>query len=93
MTVRKQKSTGEIIFPIVSLINKSNKFQYIYYKIGEVLREFDNDGVQTKQRIREPSQADTRRPEIDDSRDTKRKGGGKRINKTPDFFQDDNVIR
>ena len=65
MAVRKQTSTGEIIFVVVSLIDRSNKFEDSYYKIGDELREFDNDGLQPKQRIWEPSQADSRLPGID----------------------------
>ena len=53
MAVRKQTSAGEIIFSIVNLIGKSNKFEDSYYKIGDELREFDNDRVQFKHRIRE----------------------------------------
>ena len=51
LAVRKQTSTGEIIFVVVSLIDRSNKFEDSYYKIGDELREFDNDGLQPKQRI------------------------------------------
>ena len=45
LAVRKQTSAGEIIFSIVNLIDKSNKFEDSYYKIGDELREFDNDRV------------------------------------------------
>ena len=37
LAVTKETSTGEIIFSIVSLIGKSNKFEDIYYKIGDEL--------------------------------------------------------
>ena len=53
LVVRKQTSTGEIIFSIVNLIDKSSKFKDSYYKIGDELREFDNDRVQFKHRIQE----------------------------------------
>ena len=51
MGVRKQTLAGEIIVSIVILIDKSNKFEDSYYKIGDELREFDNDRVQCKHRI------------------------------------------
>ena len=35
LAVGKQTSTGEIIFSIVYLIDKSNKFEDSYYKIGD----------------------------------------------------------
>ena len=53
LVVRKQTSTGKIIFSIVNLIDKSNKFEDSFYKIGNELRKFDNDRVQFKHRIRE----------------------------------------
>ena len=77
MDVRKQTLIRKLIFSIVSLIDKSNKFEDSYYKIGDELREFDNVGLQPKQRIWEPSQADTRQPGTDGSRSTKRKGDWK----------------
>ena len=49
--VRKQTLAGEIIVSIVILIGKSNKFEDSYYKIGDELREFDNNRVQCKHRI------------------------------------------
>ena len=52
LAVRKQTLTGEIIFSIVNLVDKSNKFEYSYYKIGNELREFNNGRVQFKHRIR-----------------------------------------
>ena len=53
LAIRKQIPTGEIIFSIVNLIDKSNKTKDIYYNIGDELSEFDNDRVQFKHRIRE----------------------------------------
>ena len=58
LTIRKQTSTGEIIFSIVNLIDKSNKIKDIYYDIGDELSEFDNDRVLFKRRIREFNQSD-----------------------------------
>ena len=58
LAIRKQTSTGEIIFSIVNLIDKSNKTKNIYYNIGNELNEFDNDRVQFKHRIRELNQSD-----------------------------------
>ena len=73
LAIRKPTSTSEIIFFIVSLIGKSKKFEDNYYKISNELREFDNEGLQPKQKIPEPSQADTRQPETDGSRGAERK--------------------
>ena len=53
LAVRKQTSAGEIIFSIVNLVDKSNKFEDSYYKTGDELRELHNDRVQFKHRIRE----------------------------------------
>ena len=54
MAVRKQTSAGKIIFSIVNLIDKSNKLEGSYYKIGDELREFDNDrGDANRQRATE----------------------------------------
>ena len=44
--VREKTSADEIIFSIVSLIDKSNKFEDSHYKISDKLREFNNDGIQ-----------------------------------------------
>ena len=60
MAVRKQRSTGEITFSIVNLTDKSNKFKDIYYKIRDELREFGNDRVQFKHKIRELDQKNTK---------------------------------
>ena len=48
LAVRKETSANEIVFSIVSLMDKSNRFEYIYYKLGDELREFDDDRVQPK---------------------------------------------
>ena len=45
LAVRKQTSTGKIIFSVVNLIDKSNKFENSCYKIGDELREFDNESL------------------------------------------------
>ena len=37
LAVRKETSTGEIIFSIANLIDKSNKFEDSYYKLGDKL--------------------------------------------------------
>ena len=47
-----QTSTDAIIFSIVNLIDKLNKYKDIYSKIGDELREF-NDVTMSKSRIRE----------------------------------------
>ena len=43
LAVRKQTSKGELFFSIVKSIDKSSKFEDSYYKLGDKLREFDND--------------------------------------------------
>ena len=48
------------MFSNVNLIDKSNKFEDNYYKIGDKLREFDNDRVEFKHRIRELDQRNTK---------------------------------
>ena len=58
LAIRKQTLTGEIIFSIVNLIDKSNKTKDIYYDIGDELSEFDNDRVLFKRRIRKFNQSD-----------------------------------
>ena len=56
LAVRKETSANEIIFSIFSLIDKSNRFEDNYHIISDGLREFDNDRIQLKPRIREISQ-------------------------------------
>lgn len=52
---------GEIIFSTVNLIDKVSKLEDSYYKLGYEIREFDNDRIQFKHRIREFDQGDTDR--------------------------------
>ena len=52
---------GEIIFSTVNLIDKVSKLEDSYYKLSYELREFDNDRIQFKHRIREFDQGDTDR--------------------------------
>ena len=52
VAVRKQTSADAIIFFIVNLIDKSNRYEDIYFKIGDELREFNNVSTQSEQRIR-----------------------------------------
>ena len=84
LAVRIETSANEIVLSIVSLIDKSNKFKNSYYKIGDELREFDDDRIQPKQRTREPSQTDGRRTRADDSDRRKKECGRQRqISKRP----------
>ena len=46
LSVRIQTSTDAIIFSIVNLIDKSNDYKDIYYKVGDELREFNNVSIQ-----------------------------------------------
>ena len=57
LAVRKQTSTDGIIFPIVDLIDKSNKYENTYFKVGDELREFNNVSIQPEQRIRRVSES------------------------------------
>ena len=61
MTVTKQTLTEVILFSIVNLIDKSNKYKDIYFKIGDELREFNDVTIQSESRIREPSEGDADR--------------------------------
>ena len=67
LAVRKETSANKIIFSIVSLIDKSNRFEDNYYKIGDELREFDNDRIQRKPRNQELRQKDNKQTRTDDS--------------------------
>ena len=57
MAVRKQTSADAIIFSILNLIDKSNRYEDIYFKIGDELREFNNVSIQSEQRIRRTSES------------------------------------
>ena len=67
LAVRKETSSNKIIFFIFSLIDKSNRFEDNYYKIGDELRELDNDRIQLNTRIRELSQTNDKLTRTDDS--------------------------
>ena len=86
MAVRKQTSTGEIIFSIVNVIDKSNKFEDSFYKLDDELREFHNDRVQFKHRIQEldPTNTTSRQSGAGRKNDSNRKP--RRISKKPTFF-------
>ena len=51
LSVRIQTSTDAIIFSMVNLIDKSNDYKDIYYKVGDELREFNNVSIQPEQRL------------------------------------------
>ena len=55
LAVRKETCANKTIFSMVNLIDKSNRFEDNYYKIGDELRGFDNGRIQLKSRIREHS--------------------------------------
>ena len=78
-----------MIFPIVILTNKSNKFEDSYYKIGNKLREFGNDRVQFKHRIREFDQGHANRPKVTGTNRRNDNGTGekpRRISRKPRFL-------
>ena len=53
--------TDAITFTIVNLIDKSNKYKDIHFKIGDELREVNDVTAQPESRIREPSEGDADR--------------------------------
>ena len=77
LAVRKWISADEIIFSIVNLIDQSNKFEDTCYKIDNELREFDNDRVQFKHRIREFGQGTANRPKAAETNGRNDNGAGK----------------
>ena len=85
LAVTKETSTGEIIFSIVSLIGKSNKFEDIYYKIGDKLREYEN---LVKQALDDQKQMIV---EVLKERKTVKSNEESAI--SPNFFQDNNAIK
>ena len=89
LAVRNQTSTKEIISSIANLIDISNKFKNSYYKVDDVLTEFDNGRVQPEYRIRKFYQSNTKIPRTPET------GGGnnnatqrkqRRIIKKPRFL-------
>ena len=86
LAVKKETSVIEIFFSIVSLIDKLNRFEDLYYKLGDELREFDDERVQPKSRVRELSEADNRRPTDDSDRRKKQRNKHERISKKPRFL-------
>ena len=86
LAVKKETSAIEIVFSIVSLIDKLNRFEDLYYKLGDELREFDDERVQPKSRARKLSEADNRRPTDDSDRRKKQRNKHERISKKPRFL-------
>ena len=86
LAVKKETSVIEIFFSIVSLIDKLNRFEDLYYKLGDELREFDDERVQPKSRVRKLSEADNRRPTDDSDRRKKQRNKHERISKKPRFL-------
>ena len=86
LAVKKETSAIEIFFSIVSLIDKLNRFEDLYYKLGDELREFDDERVQPKSRVRKLSEADNRRPTDDSDRRKKQRNKHERISKKPRFL-------
>ena len=86
LAVKKETSAIEIVFSIVSLIDKLNRFEDLYYKLGDELREFDDDRVQPKSRVRKLSQADNRGATDDSDRRKKQRNKHGRISKKPRFL-------
>ena len=71
LVVRKETSANEIAFSILNLIDKSNRFKDINYKLRDQLREFDKGRFQPKSTVRKLSEADIRQPTGDTDRGKK----------------------
>ena len=69
LAVRKRIPDREIAFSIVSLINRSDNSEDIYYKLGDELIEFKDRKLQPKQRVRGASKTDDRTKSISPFRD------------------------
>ena len=60
LAVRKQTSSAtEIIFPIVNIIDKTNRNNAIYSDINDEFSDFKNDNVQYKRSVRRISEGST----------------------------------
>ena len=82
----EKKSLGnETEFSIANLINKSNKFEDIYYNIGEELREFENVRIYPEQRIQKLDKTDDMRPAHDRGKE-KQHDNNRRISKKLRFL-------
>ena len=60
LAVRKRTPDREMGFSIVSLINRSNNSEDIYYKLGDELSKFKDGKLQSKQGVRGASKTDDR---------------------------------
>ena len=73
LAVRKQTSQAkDIIFSIVSLIEKTNRNRNIYFEINDELSDFNNDNVQYKrpiQRLSESELSEQQTENISDNND------------------------
>ena len=92
LAVRKQTLTDVIIFTIVNLIDKSNKYKDIYFKIGDELREVNDVTTQPESRIREPSEGDadrrtsTNKQQEHQQQQQQQNDGRRRVSKKPQFL-------
>lgn len=81
--------TDVIIFTIVNLIDKSNKYKDIYFKIGDELREVNDVTTQPESRIREPSEGDadrrtsTNKQQEHQQQQQQQNDGRRRVSKKP----------
>ena len=91
--------TDAITFTIVNLIDKSNKYKDIYFKIGDELREVNDVTAQLESRIREPSEGTlTEEHQLINNNNTNNNSNNKMTDedesaKSSNFFQDNNAIK
>ena len=84
--------TDVIIFTIVNLIDKSNKYKDIYFKIGDELREVNDVTTQPESRIQEPSEGDadrrtsTNKQQEHQQQQQQQNDGRRRVSKKPQFL-------
>ena len=92
LAVRKQTSQAkDIIFSIVSLIEKTNRNRNIYFEINDELSDFNNDNVQYKrpiQRLSESELSEQQTENISDNNDNIQLEvmAKKRVSKKPRFL-------
>ena len=88
LPVRKQTlSATEIIFPIVNIIDKTNRNNVIYSDINDELSDFKNDNVQYKRSLRGISASGTVGETRTDGTDRQQHRNDRQSGKGQDFFQ------
>ena len=95
LAVRKQTWTDALIFFIVNLIDKSNKYKDTYFKIGDELREFNDVAIQLKPGIKNLVRATLTEEQqlINNNNNNNNMTHKEESAKSPNFFQDNNAIK